>query len=677
MRLFLCEKPSQGRDIAKVIGAHTRGDGCLTGNGVTVTWGVGHVLECAPPNAYGDQYRSWRIESLPIIPDDWKMEVKSGTASQFKVIQKLLKQAKELVIATDADREGEMIARELVEYCGYRGPIKRLWLSALNETSVRKALSALKDGKETSRLYHSALGRSRADWLIGMNLSRLFTVLAKQSGFDGVLSIGRVQTPTLKLVVDRERTVKEFVPVPYWTVDVLLDGGRLFKASWSVPDDQADEHGRCAAQALAEQAASACRASPHAKVVSVETKRVKQGQPLLYELSELQKVCSAQYGFGAQETLDLAQSLYEKYKVTSYPRTDCGFLPESMLSDVPKIVAAILKTDPTNVQLKNCVSALDLRLMSRAWNETKVGESAHHGIIPTDEQANIQAMSEKERLLYQTIRSRFLAQFAPAHEYDQTVAILLCGGQELKATGRKIVVKGWKDVVSVDEDTEFSNECAQELPDLNENMNCAVKSVTVNAQKTTTPALYTEGTLVDAMKGVAKLVSDPRLKQKLKETTGIGTNATRAGIIKGLLDRGFIVKKGRSLIASESGRALIGMVPAAVSDPGTTAIWEQALDAIEAGQLTLEDFVLKQSAWITGMIEKYRDSAIKISVPVASNAPACPLCKSPMRRRNGPHGAFWSCSRYPNCKGVLNDGKSSGGAKKPRKRTARKPKLAS
>ncbi|MCL2872291.1 MAG: DNA topoisomerase III [Betaproteobacteria bacterium] len=676
MRLFLCEKPSQARDIAKVLGAHSRGDGCLSGDGVTVTWGIGHVLECAAPDAYNEQYKSWRIEHLPIVPEAWKMEVKSGTASQFKVIKKLLGQTKELVIATDADREGEMIARELVDFCGYHGPIKRLWLSALNEASVRKALGSLKDGKETSRLYQSALGRSRADWLIGMNLSRLFTLLSRQNGFDGVLSIGRVQTPTLKLVVDRENAVRSFVSVPYWTVAVLLDGGRLFKAMWVVPEGQADEHGRCCREALADQAASALRASPTAKVVSVETKRVKVGQPLPFELSELQKVCSALYGFGAQETLDLAQSLYEKHKATTYPRTDCGYLPESMLSDVPKIMGAILKTDPTNTGLKNCISGLDLKLKSRAWNEEKVGESAHHGIIPTDEAADVAAMSENERLLYQTIRSRFLAQFAPVHEYDQTEAILLCGGQELKAVGRNVVVKGWKGVVTVDDD-EPANENSQELPALAENMNCAVNSVGVNAMKTTPPALYTEGTLIDAMKGVAKLVTDPRLKQKLKETTGIGTNATRAGIIKGLIDRAFIVKKGKSLIASDTGRALIGMVPAAVADPGTTAVWEQALDAIEAGQLTLDDFVQKQSAWIAGLVEKYRNAPTTVKVPVAANIPACPLCKSPMRRRTGVHGAFWSCSRYPDCKGVLNDEKPVGGAKKSRKTTVRKTKVSS
>jgi DNA topoisomerase-3 len=263
-----------------------------------------------------------------------------------------------------------------------------------------------------------------------------------------------------------------------------------------------------------------------------------------------------------------------------------------------------------------------------------------------------------------------LAQFAPVHEYDQTEAIMLCGGQELKASGRKVVVKGWKNVVSV-EDEEPEAERSQELPDLRKDMNCAVKSVTVNALKTSPPALYTEGTLIEAMKNVAKLVTDPRLKQKLKETTGIGTNATRAGIIKGLIDRRFVEKKGRSLVASDTARALIEMVPAAISDPGTTAIWEQALDAIEAGQMTLDGFIQKQATWITGLVEKYSNAPASIQMP-AADVLACPLCKSTMRHRNGVNGPFWSCSRYPECKGVQNDGKAARSATKPRKRAVRK-----
>ncbi|MBX6397902.1 DNA topoisomerase III, partial [Pseudomonas syringae pv. tomato] len=233
MRLYLCEKPSQGKDIAAVLGAKTRGDGCLRGPGVAVTWGIGHLLETAAPDAYGDHLKNWSLDTLPILPAQWKVIVKPKTASQFKVVKQLLKEATELVIATDADREGEMIARELIEYCGYRGPIQRLWLSALNEASIRQALSSVKQGAETYPLYLSALARSRADWLIGMNFSRLFTLLGRQAGYTGVLSVGRVQTPTLRLVVDRDREIANFIPKPFWNLDVqLCAAGHSFLAKW-------------------------------------------------------------------------------------------------------------------------------------------------------------------------------------------------------------------------------------------------------------------------------------------------------------------------------------------------------------------------------------------------------------------------------------------------------------
>ena len=256
MRLFLCEKPSQGKDIGRILGATQRGEGCLNGSGVTVTWCIGHLVEAAPPEAYDAQLKRWSIEQLPIIPERWRVEVKPRTAAQFKVVKALLAKATHLVIATDADREGELIAREIIELCGYRGPIERLWLSALNDASIRAALGKLRPSAETLPMYYSALARSRADWLAGMNLSRLFTVLGRRAGYDGVLSVGRVQTPTLKLVVDRDREIAAFVSVPYWAIDVALStGGQAFSAQWVPPDACTDDAGRCVQQPVAQQAA--------------------------------------------------------------------------------------------------------------------------------------------------------------------------------------------------------------------------------------------------------------------------------------------------------------------------------------------------------------------------------------------------------------------------------------
>ncbi|HHH8943675.1 TPA: DNA topoisomerase III [Pseudomonas aeruginosa] len=652
MRLFLCEKPSQGKDIGRILGATQRGEGCLNGSGVTITWCIGHLVEAAAPEVYDAALKRWSLEQLPIIPQQWRVEVKPKTATQFKVVKALLAKATHLVIATDADREGELIAREIIDLCGYRGPIERLWLSALNDASIRTALGKLRPSSDTLPMYYSALARSRADWLVGMNLSRLFTLLGRQAGYDGVLSVGRVQTPTLKLVVDRDREIAAFKSAPFWAIDVSLSTeGQAFSAQWVAPDGCTDDAGRCLQQPVAQQAAQQIRAAGSAQVVSVETERVREGPPLLFDLGTLQEVCSRQLGLDVQETLQIAQALYETHKATTYPRSDSGYLPESMFAEVPTVLDSLLKTDPS---LRPIMGQLDRTQRSRAWNDGKV--TAHHGIIPTLEPANLSVMSEKERAVYRLIRAHYLAQFLPHHEFDRTVAELSCGQQKLVATGKQVVVKGWRLVLdeperegSADEDADASAR-SQVLPALREAMACQIAGADIKALKTMPPKPYTQGELVKAMKGVARFVTDPRLKQKLKDTTGIGTEATRANIISGLITRGYIVKKGRSIRASDAAFTLIDAVPAAIADPGTTAVWEQVLDMIEAGQLTLDVFIGKQAAWISQLIAQYGSMSLSIKL---AHGPACPQCGASTRQRTGKSGPFWSCSRYPDCKGTL------------------------
>ncbi|VVM69670.1 DNA topoisomerase 3 [Pseudomonas fluorescens] len=646
MRLFLCEKPSQGRDIAKVLGATRRGDGCLTGTQTTVTWCIGHLLETAAPEAYGEQFKSWSLDHLPIIPEQWQVEVKPKTAAQFNVIKRLLSEATSVIIATDADREGEMIARELLELCQYRGPVQRLWLSALNEASIRKALSSLKSGQETFSLYHSALARSRADWLIGMNLSRLFTLLGRRAGYDGVLSVGRVQTPTLRLVVDRDRAIASFVSVPYWDVEMRLSSmGQLFIASWQPPSSGRDEAGRCLQQALASQTVQALSSSKTATVLSLQTEHFREAPPLPFDLSTLQEVCSRKLGHGVQEVLNIAQALYETHKATTYPRSDCRYLPESMFNEVPAVFDALLKTDP---ELRLSLRSLDRSLHSRVWNDAKV--TAHHAIIPTTEPANLARMSEQERQVYELIRSHYLAQFLPHHEFDRTQVELQCGEERLTAVGKQILVQGWKGLLCENTEEDEPSHKSQVLPVLQQGTQCGVDDVELKSMRTAAPKPLTEGDLIKAMKNVAKLVADPRLKQKLRDTTGIGTEATRAGIIKGLIDRGYLLKKKRALMASAAAHTLIEAVPAAIADPCMTAIWEQALDEIETGRLSLDAFVAKQASWIAQLVAHC--GALTLSIPVEAG-PACPICNASMLRRKGKSGPFWSCSHYPGCKGTV------------------------
>ncbi|HBO7577051.1 DNA topoisomerase III [Pseudomonas aeruginosa] len=648
MRLFLCEKPSQGKDIGRILGATQRGEGCLSGSGVTITWCIGHLVEAAAPEVYDAALKRWSLEQLPIIPQQWRVEVKPKTATQFKVVKALLAKATHLVIATDADREGELIAREIIDLCGYRGPIERLWLSALNDASIRTALGKLRPSSDTLPMYYSALARSRADWLVGMNLSRLFTLLGRQAGYDGVLSVGRVQTPTLKLVVDRDREIAAFKSAPFWAIDVSLSTeGQAFSAQWVAPDGCTDDAGRCLQQPVAQQAALQIRVADNTQVVSVETERVREGPPLLFDLSTLQEVCSKQLGLDVQETLQIAQALYETHKATTYPRSDSGYLPESMFAEVPAVLDSLLKTDPS---LRPIMSQLDRSQRSRAWNDGKV--TAHHGIIPTLEPANLSPLSEKELAVYRLIRAHYLAQFLPHHEFDRTVAEFSCGQQMLVATGKQVVVKGWRLVLAEPQADEDGDDAArsQVLPPLRGGLACQVAEVEIKALKTMPSKPYTQGELVKSMKGIARFVTDPRLKQKLKDTTGIGTEATRANIISVLIARGYIVKKGRSIRASDAAFTLIDAVPAAIADPGTTAVWEQALDMIEAGQLTLDVFLSKQAAWISQLIAQYGSMSLSIKLP---HGPACPQCGAATRQRTGKSGPFWSCSRYPDCKGTL------------------------
>ena len=624
MRLFLCEKPSQAKDIAAVLGASRRGDGCWVGANATVTWCIGHLLETAPPDAYDERYKRWVLADLPIIPAKWKMRVKPKTASQFKAVKRLLGEASELVIATDADREGEMIARELVEHCRYRGPIQRLWLSALDDASIRKALAALKPGAETFNLYHSALGRSRADWLIGMNMSRLFTLLGREAGYQGVLPVGRVQTPTLRLVVDRDRSISDFVPVAFWAIDVQLNHDtQLFTAQWRADPDTCDDQDRCLNQAHAQQAAVAMQNANSARVIKLRTERMREVAPLPFDLGTLQEICSKKLGLGAQETLDIAQALYETYKLVTYPRSDCGYLPQSQHGEAPAILAALAHADSALAPL---AGHLDPQRRSRAWNDAKV--SAHHGIIPTAAAKNLERLSGKHRAVYTLIRARYLAQFLPSHEYDRTQADFDCAGQALRAVGKQIVEPGWKRALPEALTPAKGREAPapQPLPRLHEGLDCAVANVHLKDLWTQPPKPFTEGDLIKAMKNVAKLVQDPLLKQKLKDTTGIGTEATRAGIIQGLIDRGYLSKNGKALAATPAAFSLIDAVPRAIADPGTTAIWEQALDMVQSGEMTLDIFVAKQAAWMSKHIERCSAMTMTIKGP-ASPAGVAPAWK--------------------------------------------------
>lgn len=658
-RLFLCEKPSQARDIGKMLGATRKGEGCLHGDGVTVTWAFGHLLEQAPPEAYDPAFKKWSLETLPIRPAQWKNTVRKDASKQFKVIQTLLKQCSEVVVATDADREGETIGREILDACRYRGRVSRLWLSALDEASIRKALGSIRPGESTYSLYQAGLGRSRADWLMGMNLTRAFSVLAQRQGHEGVLSVGRVQTPTLGLVVRRDQEITSFVPKPFWDVlaNLQAEGGQ-FQAKW-LPANEAwlDEEGRCVNREAALQVAARGQ-SGQAVVAAVETARKRESAPLVMDLGTLQQECSRRFGFGAQQVLDIAQSLYETHKATTYPRTDCRYLPTSMLSEVGVVVTALLHSDRS---LSPVIERLDQNLKSRVWNDSKI--TAHHGIIPTTAPCQLDRMNDDERRVYELIRRYYLAQFLPAHEYDQTDVRLDLAGEAFGASGREVRVEGWKVLFprgkgkGQDDGDEDQDESAgsQALPPLRQGETCRVLDLGVKDRQTQPPRPFTAGTLVAAMKNAARLVTDERLKARLRESAGIGTEATRAGIIETLLKRGFIRKKGRTIVSTPLGQGLIAALPPQISNPGLTALWEQALDQVSEGSMTLDDFMQRQNMLLDKLIGVALQQP-RLNLPEAPSE-TCPKCQARMRKRKSSNGPFWSCSRYPDCDGTKPIGK--------------------
>ncbi|MFA0478794.1 DNA topoisomerase III [Vibrio splendidus] len=649
MRVFLCEKPSQGRDIAKVLGCHEKIEGALRGQGVVVTWGFGHILSQADPEHYDPALKAWSYDTLPIVPSTWQMVVPPDKKKQFNVIKKLLASATEVVIATDADREGEVIAREILEFVGYQGQVSRLWLSALDEASIRKGLDNLKPGSETESLYWAGLGRSQADWLLGMNLTRLCSLVGREAGYRGALSVGRVQTPTLRLVVERDLAIAHFISKPFY--DVVGDTG--FSSKWQVPEAQSDEAGRCLSREVAERVARDCQGQA-ATVTAFDTKRQKAKHPALFFLGSLQKAMSAQFGYTAQQVLDTAQALYEKHKLTTYPRTDCAFLPVSQQGEVTQILRSLGQTS----EFASMCQGADGAISSACWNDKKVAQSSHHAIIPTAKAPVLTGLTEREKHVYQAIVQRYVAQFYPHAEDDATVIELQCGGHRFKTSGKVERVKGWR-VVTKEEKEEgkgkSEDSVSQSLPSLTVGQSLTFSKVNVVSKKTTPPSAFTEGTLLDAMANIARSDNVPaQFKAILKETAGLGTQATRAAIIETLKKRGFVEAKGKKLLSSEAGRGLVQALPNEVSNPVMTAIWEQSLESIAKREMSLDAFMQNQEGFVCAIVSKVKSGDITINLPkvVEPEAP-CPLCGKTMRLRSTKK-PFWACEDREQCGLVLD-----------------------
>ena len=613
MRLFIAEKPSVAKAIVAELGCVTRGDGFITcKDGSVVTWCFGHLLEQAEPDAYlpDDVPRTkkgskvWRFEDLPIYPKNWKLLPKNdkGVKKQLATIGKLLKKASLVVHAGDPDREGQLLVDEVLEHFRYTGRVQRFWVSAQDSASIRKGLTNLRDNETFDGMRLAALGRSRADWLLGMNLSRAYTLARQAQGKKELIAVGRVQTSTLALGAKRDVAIRDFKPVPYFVIKARLGGGKPFTAVWEPEESQAgiDEQKRLVDRCIAAALQQRLKAVGQATVVRCSRTPKKIAQPKAFSLADIQLGASNQFGFSAEKTLNLCQSLYETHKATSYPRTDCSFLPESQYADAKNVLAAIAKTMPP---LAGLVAKCDCSIQSPTWNDKKI--TAHHGIIPTQQAADGSKFSDDERKIYRLIAERYLSNFLPAHEYLACSIELRIATERFSAKGRLVTKPGWKVVTSAADEDKADDE-GQALPELKSGLQLPVSGIDCEEERTKPPAAFTEGTLIRAMENIHQAVNDPQSKKFLKEGDGIGTPATRAAIIAELKRKKYLEVKGKKIVATELGLHLLQVVPDVMKNPVLTALFERILREVEAGNVPLDVFIEKQKQLVINELRRLR-----------------------------------------------------------------------
>lgn len=613
MRLFIAEKPSVAKAIVAELGCVTRGDGFITcKDGSVVTWCFGHLLEQAEPDAYlpDDVPRTkkgskvWRFDDLPIYPKNWKLLPKNdkGVKKQLATIGKLLKKASLVVHAGDPDREGQLLVDEVLEHFRYTGRVQRFWVSAQDSASIRKGLTNLRDNETFDGMRLAALGRSRADWLLGMNLSRAYTLARQAQGKKELIAVGRVQTSTLALVAKRDVAIRDFKPVPYFVIKARLGGGKPFTAVWEPEESQAgiDEQKRLVDRCIAAALQQRLKAVGQATVVRCSRTPKKIAQPKAFSLADIQLGASNQFGFSAEKTLNLCQSLYETHKATSYPRTDCSFLPESQYADAKNVLAAIAKTMPP---LAGLVAKCDCSIQSPTWNDKKI--TAHHGIIPTQQAADGSKFSDDERKIYRLIAERYLSNFLPAHEYLACSIELRIATERFSAKGRLVTKPGWKVVTSAADEDKADDE-GQALPELKSGLQLPVSGIDCEEERTKPPAAFTEGTLIRAMENIHQAVNDPQSKKFLKEGDGIGTPATRAAIIAELKRKKYLEVKGKKIVATELGLHLLQVVPDVMKNPVLTALFERILREVEAGNVPLDVFIEKQKQLVINELRRLR-----------------------------------------------------------------------
>ena len=659
MRLYIAEKPSVGRALAACLPQpHRKGQGWIETGGGVVTWLFGHVLRQAEPEEYDPRLKRWRAEDLPILPTEWRLVVNESAAQQFAVVKGLIERADEIVHGGDPDREGQLLVDEVLDYLGNEKPVRRILINALDDKSIHDALGDLRDNADFLPLKRSALARARADWLIGMNLSRAYTLAARRAGHDRlVLPIGRVKTPTLALVVRREREIENFKPATYYLLDAIFrheKTGESFRVRWKPSEERTplDPEGRLVDENAARAALEAFGSEPQdAKVTRYERKKKEEPPPLPFSLSALQVLAGKRYGYEPQQVLDTAQKLYEE-KLTSYPRSDAEYLPVNQHKDAPKILSNLAALADT--PLGAWARAADAKQKSRAWNDEKI--SAHHAIIPTTVPVNLTRLSAVERNIYELIARAYIAQFHPNYVYDQTKVEVTYHGEMFAASGRTERAAGWRAMYRAaknEEDAEKEDEESAVLPPMKKGDAADYVSAELGTRQTKPPTRFTPATLLQGMKEIHKYVKDEAAKKMLRDVSGIGTEATRASIIEDLIRRKFLHAAGKKkvLTPTEAAYLLIDALPDTMTYPDATAVWEDRLHSMAEGEGTPEEFLAGQAAFARELCH----AALSAKIAGGGGIP-CPACgRGVMQKRKGRHGDFWGCSAFPQCRMTAND----------------------
>ncbi len=633
--LVIAEKPSVGRDIARVLHCNKKTNTYIEGKDYIVTWALGHLVTLADPEQYDEQYKTWNMDTLPMLPEHWKLVVIKQTGRQFHAVKELIfrKDVSDIIIATDAGREGELVARWILDKAGNQKPLKRLWISSVTDKAIREGFQNLRPGKSYEPLYRAAVARAQSDWVVGINATRALTCK-----YNAQLSCGRVQTPTLAMIAAREEEIRTFKPVPYYGLKAAV-GGITF--TWTdARSGSSRSFDKDRIQAIKQASA------PSLLVTDVRKKLKKTFAPALYDLTALQREANQKFGFSAKQTLNIMQRLYENHKVLTYPRTDSRYLTTDIVPTLKERLKACAVGPYSKIAGR--LSMQKLQANKSFVNDSKVSD--HHAIIPTEQFVQLDHMSNEERKIYDLVVRRFLAVLSPACEYEETSISGTIGEERFSAKGNFIKSAGWREVYESgytdgeDEDEEQTTFSQISLPDVQKGETLPVTALTITEGKTKPPACFTEGTLIAAMENPVKYLKhkDKNVVKTLGETGGLGTVATRADIIEKLFNSFLMEKKGNEIHITSKGKQLLSLVPSDLKSPELTASWEMRLQAIAKGKESDKTFMKEIDNYTKALIQEIKsaDGTFRHDNMTRTK---CPECGKFMLEVNGKHGKMLVC----------------------------------